>query len=69
MTAFGVRASDAGYTLSIVAAGEETSRHAGDAFEAEIAQILRVARVVLGCESPEVGNPPQDEATLGIQSP
>ena len=54
VTAFGVCTSDAGHALVVVAAGEEAGRYVRDAFEAEIAQLLRVARIVLGRESPEV---------------
>jgi hypothetical protein len=39
----GIGASDTGHTLAVVVASEKASRHAGDPFEAEIAQFLRVA--------------------------
>ena len=47
MAAVGIRTSDAGNAPAVVAAGEKASGDGGDPLEAEVAQFLGVALVVL----------------------
>jgi len=54
VAAFGVRASDTRQAVAVVAASKETGNHSGNPLHAEVPELLRVARIVLGRESPEV---------------
>ncbi len=49
-----VGASDAGNTLPVVAAGKKAGRHAGDPLDAEVAELLRVARIGVRREAGDV---------------
>ena len=70
--ALGVRTSDAGNALPVVAAGEKACRNAGDPLDAEVAELLRVARIVVRREAGEVVSEHMLQgvcAPLGIDRP
>ena len=52
--AFGIRASDAGHALPVVAAGNKACGNAGDPLDAEVAEFLRVVRIVVRRKAGEV---------------
>jgi hypothetical protein len=70
--ALGVRTSDAANALPVVAAGEKACRNAGDPFDTEVAELLRVARIVVSREAGEVVSEHMLQgvgASLGVSRP